>query len=83
MSKQSNDVAICVKGLEFPYEDLSVRMMEWIELMKELKAAKISVYYLKLHPNMYKMFKYYEDQENGIVDLKHFPLSGKRATFIK
>ena len=76
LKQQKDGVAICVKGLEFPYEDLTVRLMEWIEVMKQFNAAKISIYYLKLHPNIYKAMSYYRDE--GFVEMTHFPLSGNQ-----
>ena len=33
--------AVCVKGMDFPLDDLSVRMVEWLEVLKALGADKI------------------------------------------
>ena len=47
--------AVCVKGLDFPEEDLSVRLVEWIELLTTLGANKIFFYQLEIHPNVSKV----------------------------
>ena len=33
--------AVCVKGLDFPSEDISVRLVEWIEMLNILGADKV------------------------------------------
>ncbi|GIY25367.1 hypothetical protein CEXT_153611 [Caerostris extrusa] len=40
-STKREDFAVCVKGLDFLLEDLSVRLVEWIELLDILGAKKI------------------------------------------
>ncbi|XP_055380469.1 uncharacterized protein LOC129611370 [Condylostylus longicornis] len=52
--------AVCVKGLDFLYDDLSVRLIEWIELLNILGADKIYFYELQVHPNITKVLKHYE-----------------------
>ncbi|BES91209.1 DUF23 [Nesidiocoris tenuis] len=68
--------AVCVKGLDFLYTDLSVRMVEWIELLGLLGAEKIFFYELQTHPNISKMLKYY--QERGKVDVTPLTLPGNQ-----
>lgn len=46
--------AVCVKGLDF-LNDLSVRLVEWIELLGLLGAEKIFFYQLEVHPNISKV----------------------------
>ena len=46
--------AVCCKGLYFPTVDLSLRLVEWIEVQRALGADKISLYNLAVHPNMMK-----------------------------
>ncbi|XP_026467380.1 uncharacterized protein LOC113370925 [Ctenocephalides felis] len=55
--------AVCVKGLDFLYEDLSVHLVEWIELLNILGAEKIYFYELQVHPNISKVLKYYENRD--------------------
>lgn len=52
--------AVCVKGLDFLHEDLSVRLIEWIELIGLLGADKIFFYELQVHPNVTKVLQYYQ-----------------------
>ena len=54
--------AVCVKGLDFPDDDLSIRLTEWIELLTTLGADKIFLYNLEVHPNITKV---------GILDRRH------------
>lgn len=56
------DFAVCVKGLDFLHEDLSVRLVEWIELLNLLGADKVFFYELQVHPNISKVLKYYEQE---------------------
>jgi len=66
--------AVCVKGLDFPDDDLSVRLVEWLELLNTLGAHKIFLYNLEVHPNVTKVVDYYVKQ--GLVDLTPLSLPG-------
>ncbi|XP_014216670.1 uncharacterized protein LOC106645338 [Copidosoma floridanum] len=57
---KKKDFAVCVKGLDFLHEDLSIRLIEWIELIGLLGADKIFFYQLQVHPNVSKVLQYYE-----------------------
>jgi len=72
--EKKNKFAVCVKGLDFPHDDLSVRLVEWIELLTTLGADKIFLYQLEVHPNITKVLEYY--QEQGKVDLTPVSLPG-------
>ena len=39
--------AVCVKGLDFPNEDISERLMEWVELLNILGVEKVSSFNCK------------------------------------
>ncbi|KAF5292071.1 hypothetical protein FQR65_LT11337 [Abscondita terminalis] len=58
---EKQNFAVCVKNLDFLLEDVSSVLTEWIEMMTLLGADKIFLYYLNVHPNISKVFKYYED----------------------
>ncbi|OAD52905.1 hypothetical protein WN48_11151 [Eufriesea mexicana] len=58
--ERKKDFAVCVKGLDFLHEDLSVRLVEWIELITLLGADKIFFYQLQVHPNVTKILNHYE-----------------------
>ena len=68
--------AVCVKGLDFLQEDLSVRLVEWIELLTLLGADKIFLYELEVHPNISKVLRHY--QETGRVELTPITLPGEQ-----
>lgn len=68
--------AVCVKGLDFPHEDVSVRLVEWIELLNLLGAGKIFLYELDVHENISKVLHYY--QERGMVELSPLTLPGNQ-----
>ena len=44
-----------MKGMDFPTEDLSARMVEWIEVLRALGADKIFLYNYEVHPNVTKV----------------------------
>lgn len=60
--EEKRDFAVCVKGMDFLHVDLSVRLVEWIELLKLLGADKIFIYELHVHPNMSKVLKHYQNE---------------------
>lgn len=66
--------AVCVKGLDFPTDDLSVRLIEWIEILNVLGADKIFLYNLEVHPNVTKVLEHYVKE--GKVDLTPLSLPG-------
>jgi len=66
--------AVCVKGLDFPDDDLSIRLTEWIELLNTLGADKIFLYNLEVHPNVTKVLDYYTSK--GLVDVTPISLPG-------
>ena len=50
--QEKKKFAICVKALDFLDIDLSVRLVEWIELLTILGADKVIIFYLKQNLNM-------------------------------
>ena len=66
--------AVCVKGLDFLHEDLSVRLVEWIELLGILGADKVFFYELQVHPNISKVLHYYQNLDR--VDVTPLTLPG-------
>jgi hypothetical protein len=53
---------VCVQDLRFGTVDMSVRLIEWLELLKILGVDKVFFYYLLAHKNMNKVLDYYIDQ---------------------
>ena len=71
------DFAVCVKGLDFLHQDLSVRLVEWIELLRLLGAQKVFLYQLETHPNISKILNYYAE-EDGFIQLTKLTLPGEQ-----
>ncbi|XP_063368409.1 uncharacterized protein LOC134656814 [Cydia amplana] len=73
-NRAQKEFAVCVKGLDFQHEDLSVRLVEWIELVRLLGADKVFFYELQVHPNISKVLAYY--RARGIVESTPITLPG-------
>jgi hypothetical protein len=50
--ESKEEFAVCVKGLDFPDHDMSVRLVEWLETLEALGANKVFLYNLEIHPNV-------------------------------
>ncbi|XP_047999195.1 uncharacterized protein LOC125236435 [Leguminivora glycinivorella] len=72
--RAQKEFAVCVKGLDFQHEDLSVRLVEWIELVRLLGADKVFFYELQVHPNISKVLAYY--RARGLVESTPITLPG-------
>lgn len=59
---------VCVKDLIFE-DDISLQIIEWVELLLLLGADKIFCYVLSVHPNVMKVFKYYETRGKVKVEM--------------
>lgn len=46
---------VCIKALEMPFADFSVRLVEWLEIIKLMAVDKVFMYHLHLHPNVTKV----------------------------
>ncbi|MPC36044.1 hypothetical protein E2C01_029489 [Portunus trituberculatus] len=75
---KKKNFAVCVKGIAFS-DDLSVKLVEWLELHFLLGVDKVFLYNLQIHPNVTKVLKFYESQ--GKVDLKGLTLPGEQPNF--
>ena len=73
-SVERPEIAVCVKGLDFLYEDISLRLIEWLEFQRILGVEKVYFYHLTLHPNVYKVLRYYEDQ--GFIEVQNTSMVG-------
>jgi hypothetical protein len=65
--------AVCVKGFDF-VTDISVRLVEWIELLAALGVDNILSYELSVHPNVSKVLNYYKS--TGFLSLTPHSLAG-------
>lgn len=68
------EFGVCVKGLDFPNEDISVRLVEWLELLELMGASKVFLYNLNINENTSRVLKYYE--RRGFVVLSQLTLPG-------
>jgi hypothetical protein len=71
---EKKNFVVCVKGLSFPYQDMTTRLAEWIEYLNILGAEKINFYEFKVHPNTKKLLEYYE--EKGLIEVTPLTLAG-------
>ncbi|XP_016986396.1 uncharacterized protein LOC108049656 [Drosophila rhopaloa] len=65
---------VCVKAMDFPYEDKSWRLIEWLELMRLLGAHKVVLYDAQMHQNMTRVVKDYLVTSPGFVELRPMSL---------
>ena len=55
------------QGLDFPDTDLSVRLVEWLELLRILGADRVFLYSLAMQGNVSRVVEHYTAA--GLVDL--------------
>ena len=58
---EQKEFAVCHKALRFSAIDLSLRLIEWIEMQRILGVDMIQIHSLGVHPYMEKTLKYYQD----------------------
>lgn len=58
---------VCVKALDFPDQDLSLRLIEWIELLKLVGVTRIHMYNYAVHPNIQKVLDFY--YKEGVINV--------------
>ncbi|XP_068224432.1 uncharacterized protein [Palaemon carinicauda] len=75
-SGEKEDFAVCVKGINYPFNDLSVRLTEWFELLFLLGANKVFIYDMAVHPNVSKVLNYYK--EKGKIGITKLTLPGQQ-----
>ncbi|CAF0925695.1 unnamed protein product [Didymodactylos carnosus] len=75
--------AVCVKGLEFRSEDISIKLIEWIELLNLLGADKIFFYEFDIHPNISQVLEYYQQQDKVHVEKLTLPGSQPNSPEIR
>ncbi|CAL4110174.1 unnamed protein product [Meganyctiphanes norvegica] len=54
--------AISIKCIDYPYQDFSFYLIEYIELAKFMGVHKRFIYKYDVHPNMSKVLRYSENQ---------------------
>lgn len=59
-SKKKLSIGVCVQALRFFNYEYSVRMVEWLEMVKMLGADKVYFYNLEITKSMKKVLKHFE-----------------------
>lgn len=62
--------AVCTKSFFFK-EDMSLQLVEWIEILLVLGAGKVSIATMEVHPNMTDMFDFYVS--TGKIEVEMLP----------
>ena len=65
---ESEKIAVCVKALNFPQNDISPRLIEWMEFLRIFGVNKVYFHILNVQRNTLRVIQHY--QEHGIVDVK-------------
>ncbi|XP_030378867.1 uncharacterized protein LOC115627358 [Scaptodrosophila lebanonensis] len=65
---------VCVKTMDFLYNDMSWRLIEWLELMRLLGADKVVLYNGPMHANMTRVLRDYMENGSGFVELRSLSL---------
>ncbi|XP_018024405.1 uncharacterized protein LOC108680144 [Hyalella azteca] len=64
------EVGVCGPALFYYQEDFSVRLVEWLELLRALGTSQVFLYVTRVHPNIEKVLRYYE--QKGFVHTTDF-----------
>ncbi|XP_037726095.1 uncharacterized protein LOC119557418 [Drosophila subpulchrella] len=73
VSEAHLNFGVCLKGFDFPYVDLSERLIEWFELQRILGASRIYAYMYDVHPAVQRVLDYY--QRTGYLELRPLTLA--------
>lgn len=68
--KAKDDFTVCVKALDFE-KDISIRLIEWIEIQLLLGSSYITFYLFQVHSNTLKVLEYYQSAKK----IKLIPLT--------
>ena len=71
---KKEDIAICVKALDFPTEDLSLRLVEWLDMTRVMGAAKVFFYDMQVPQKVRKILEVY--QRKGLISVTPVTLPG-------
>jgi hypothetical protein len=81
INQKKQSFVVCVKGLEYPDDDISFRLVEWIELIALLGAEKIFFYKFDIHPNISKTLRYYQDKQ--FIRVQEITLPGSQPNSLR
>ncbi|XP_067005615.2 uncharacterized protein [Anabrus simplex] len=75
-SASRRNFAVCVKGMDFLDQDISLRLVEWIELNRLLGADHFFIYVYSVHSNVQTVLNYYH--KKGQVTVVPITLPGRQ-----
>lgn len=64
------NAAVCGPALSYYHEDVSIRLVEWLELLRASGFARVFLYETDVHPSIQKVLRYYEAE--GFVGVTKF-----------
>jgi len=50
-------LALCIKGIMFFDRDISLRVIEWLEVLREQNYSQVYLYIYSVHPNLLKVIR--------------------------
>lgn len=62
--------AVCGPALFFYHDDFSVRLVEWLELLRALGFGRVFLYVTDVHPNITKVLHHYV--QDGFVEVTDY-----------
>ncbi|KAM8721451.1 hypothetical protein ACLKA7_007343 [Drosophila subpalustris] len=65
---------VCLKAMDFPYTDMSWRLIEWLELVRLLGVDKVVFYDAQMHANMTRVLDDYKASSPGFVEVRPMSL---------
>jgi len=65
---------VCLKAMDFPYTDMSWRLIEWLELLRLLGVDKVVFYDAQMHANMTRVIDDYKISSPGFVEVRPMSL---------
>ena len=60
LPRKKRSIGVCVQALRFGTYDVSVRLVEWLELVRLMGADKVHMYLYSATQNMYKVLRHYQ-----------------------
>ena len=73
ISRKKLNIGVCGPALYYYQEDFSFRLIEWLELMREMGVSRVYLYDAGVHPNIQQVFRFYEEVGFVIVKLFDYP----------
>ncbi|ROT70319.1 hypothetical protein C7M84_011419 [Penaeus vannamei] len=71
------NVAVCGPALFYYHDDISIRLVEWFELLRAMGFARVFLLQTQVHPNIEKVLRYYEAE--GFTSVTKFSYPGPYA----